>query len=446
MDKAYSILTYGCQMNEHDSEILAGILSGLGYREASAPAEADLILVNTCSIRETAVQKIIGKLGELKLYKERNPDLLLGVCGCLPEHQGEINRITKKAPYLDLIFGTHALHQLPELLERARDSTETVVQVGETGRGVVEGLPHLRSEGLKAWVTITYGCNNFCSYCVVPYTRGRERSRSPEDILDEISGLAGEGFLDITLLGQNVNSYGRDLPQPMAFAELLARADRLPGVRRLRFMTSHPKDLSPELVGAIAGGEHVCEHIHLPVQAGGNSVLSAMKREYTREKYLELVDLIRSRLPGCSLTTDLIVGFPGETEEDFRATLELVERVRYDSAFTFMYSPRQGTPAAGLSGQLPIEVKKERLNRLMEVQNQISLEINQSLVGRRLEVLIEGKAKKQSQLVQGRTRTNKLVLAPGDEGLIGKFLPVTITRAQTWNLYGETRTGEVYHD
>ncbi len=446
MDKSYSILTYGCQMNEHDSEILAGILAGLGYRRAGAPAEADLILVNTCSIRETAVQKIIGKLGELRFYKEQNPDLLLGVCGCLPEHQGEIDRIRKKAPYLDLIFGTHALHQLPELLERASESEETVVQVGDAGDGVIEGLPHLRSDGRKAWVTITYGCNNYCSYCVVPYTRGRERSRRPEDILEEVAGLAKDGYLDLTLLGQNVNSYGQDLPQPVSFAELLTRADRLPGVGRLRFMTSHPKDLSPELVEAIARGKHICEHIHLPVQAGSNAVLGHMKREYTREKYLELVTMIRSRLPDCSLTTDLIAGFPGETEEDFRQTLDLVERVRYDSAFTFMFSPRKGTPAATMPGQIPIEVKKERLNRLMEVQNRISLEINRSLVGRALEVLVEARAKKQSHLVQGRTRTNKLVLLPGDESMIGQFLPITITRAQTWNLYGEAAGSGASHD
>lgn len=437
MDKAYSILTYGCQMNENDSEILAGILVGLGYRETESFEEADIILINTCSIRETAVRKILGRLSELKTYKERNPDLLLGVCGCLPEHHGELEKIRQRAPFLDLIFGTHSLHQLPELIDRARESAETIVQTGETGEIVPEGLPRVRSAALKAWVTITYGCDNFCSYCVVPYTRGRERSRRSEDILEEIARLTREGLRDITLLGQNVNSYGRDLLGPETFAGLLARADRIDGVGRLRFMTSHPKDLSLDLVEAMAAGTNICEHIHLPVQSGSNAVLEMMRRGYTREKYLAMVDLIRSRLPGCSLTTDIIVGFPGESEDDFQQTIDLIEKARFDSAFTFLYSPRTGTPAATMPEQVPTGLKKERLSRLMEVQNRISLEINRSLTDRTFEVLVEGKTKKNPEFLQGRTRTNKLVVVPGNQSMVGRFLPVRITRAQTWNLFGE---------
>ena len=443
----YTLLTYGCQMNEHDSETIAGILKEMGYEEAPSLEESDLILLNTCSIRENAVEKIFGKVGDLKRLKYTNPELLIGICGCLPQHEGAVEKIRRRAPHVDLVFGTHNLYRLPALIAKARDEGQAVVEVWESEGEVVENLPIRRAEGLKAYVTIMYGCNNFCAYCVVPYTRGRERSRRPEDIVEEVKRLGAGGYKEITLLGQNVNSYGKDAagqPDPAPgtsagtdFAGLLELLDPVDGIERIRYMTSHPRDFHQRLIDTIARSRKVCEHFHLPVQAGSNEVLRWMNRGYTRESYLDLVQRVREKIPEASVTTDIIVGFPGETEEHFEETLDLLRRAEFDAAYTFMFSPRKGTPAAGLPGQHEQAVKKSRLQRLMALQNEISLRKNNTLVGRELEVLVEGRSKNDPNVLSGRTRTNKLVLLRADDRLVGKLVPVRIREARTWTLHGE---------
>lgn len=433
----YTLLIFGCQMNFHDAEVISGILEQMGYEKSENVEESDLILLVTCSIRESAVERIFGQLGALKRLKYQNPDLILGICGCLPQQEGAVERLQRRAPFLDLIFGTHNIHQLPELLERARSEPGMVVDVWESEGEVIEHLPAKREDGLKAMVTIMYGCNNYCAYCVVPYTRGRERSRKPSDIIQEVSELGQLGFKEVLLLGQNVNSYGKDLGEAVNFADLLSELDRVPGIERIRYMTSHPRDFTQKLIDVIAASEKVCEHFHLPVQAGSNEILRLMNRGYTREAYLDLVRRVRENVPHSAITTDLIVGFPGETEDQFQETLDLVKTVRFDSAFTFMFSPRTGTPAAAMEGQVPLDVKKDRLSRLMQVQNRIGKEINESLEGQVLEVLVEGPSKKDPSLLSGRTRTNKLVLFPGDVGMIGRLVNVRINRGLTWTLSGE---------
>lgn len=433
----FRVLSYGCQMNAHEAETMSGLLEQMGYRETDNTEEADMLLLNTCSIRENAVEKILGKVGELKALKLRNPDMMIGVCGCMPQHPGEAERLQKHAPHLDMIFGTMNLHRLPDLIQQARVSPTTVVElVDDPGAEVVEGLPALRKDGLKAWVTIIHGCDKFCTYCVVPYTRGRERSRQPEAVYREVAALAAEGYKEVTLLGQNVDSFGKDLQPPTSFAKLLQRLDTIEGLERIRFTTSHPRDFTQELIDTIAGSKHVCEHIHLPFQAGSNRVLAAMKREYTREIYLDLIRRIKAAIPGVALTTDIIVGFPGETAEEFEETLDLVRQVRFDGAFTFVYSPRNGTPAARMDDPVPLEEKKERLQRLMAVQNEISLEINRALLGRTVEVLVEGPSKKDPSVMAGRTRTNKLVTFAAPESSVGQLVQVEITQAGTWTLAG----------
>lgn len=430
------ILTYGCQMNEHDSERLLGMLTGLGYRRAESEAEADLILLNTCAVRETAERRVLGKIGELKRLKARNPRLLIAVCGCMTQQRAVAERIRDRAPHVDLIFGTHNISELPRLLAEAATASGPVVELWEQGSRDPGSLPAVRNDRLKAWVAITYGCNNFCTYCIVPYVRGRERSRPSDEIAAEVEALAGDGFKEVTLLGQNVNSYGRDLDPPTTFADLLRRLDQIDGIARIRYMTSHPRDFTSELVRTIAAAEKICEHFHLPIQSGSNRILRLMNRGYTRERYLALIDEIRATLPGASITTDIIVGFPGETEEDFADTLDIVRRVRFDSAFTFIYSPRSGTPAATMPDQVPTAVKKARLQQLMELQDEISLARNRELVGRTVEVLVEGTSPQRADRMAGRTRTNKIVIFPGDEGLSGRLASVTIDRAQTHTLFG----------
>ncbi|MEW6723620.1 MAG: tRNA (N6-isopentenyl adenosine(37)-C2)-methylthiotransferase MiaB [Bacillota bacterium] len=430
----YHILTYGCQMNVHDSETLAGILENTGYEPTGRPEEADFILLNTCAVRQTAEERILGRLGELKRFKYERPGIIIGVCGCVPQQKGAAERIMQRAPHVDLIFGTHNLHRLPELLARAGKG-QRVIEVVE-GAGRAEGLPMRRQGGHAAWVNITYGCDNFCSYCIVPYVRGRERSRPPEAVLEEVQQLAREGYLEITLLGQNVNSYGRDLRGSVTFAGLLRQLDAIPGLERLRYMTSHPRDFTDELIEVIAGSSKVCEHFHLPLQAGSDRILRAMNRGYTQEHYLGLIEKIRRAVPGASLTTDIIVGFPGETEEDFLETMRVVDQLRYDAAFTFMYSPRGGTPAAARPDQIAAEVKKERLARLMRRQNEISREINKHLVGTRAEVLVEGESATDPAMYTGRTRTNKPVLFPACPDLSGSLQSIRITEARTFTLYG----------
>ncbi|NLP18316.1 MAG: tRNA (N6-isopentenyl adenosine(37)-C2)-methylthiotransferase MiaB [Firmicutes bacterium] len=432
--KKYYIRTYGCQMNERDSETIAGILTALGYEGAQSERTADLIIFNTCCVRETAERKAYGRLNALKRLKRKNPDLLIGVGGCMAQKDRE--RVLSTVPHVDFVFGTHNIQELPEILKEATTARKPVVQLWEEARGIPE-LPSLRSGGVSAYVTITHGCTNYCSYCIVPYVRGRELSRRPGDIINEVRRLVRQGYGEITLLGQNVNTYGRDLGEGFTFAQLLRDVNSVDGLRRLRYTTSHPRDFSTDIIEAVRDCDKVCEHFHLPLQAGSNLILKKMNRGYTREGYLRLIEKVRKLVPANSISTDIIVGFPGETEADFADTLDMVRRVRFDNAFTFLFSPRSGTPAADMPEQVPLGVKKERLNRLMALQDRISRDINEKLRGQELEVLVEGSSKRRKEILTGRTRTNKLVLFAGGEELKGELVTVRITRPQTWNLYGE---------
>lgn len=438
----YHIVTYGCQMNVHDSEKLAGMLNDIGYEETSQQQEADLVLFNTCCVRENAELKVYGNIGALKAYKMANPNMIIGVCGCMMQQTDVSDYIVKRFPFVDLVFGTHNLHHFPSLLLQAFDSTQTIVEILDSEGDVVEHIPTKRSLGISAWVTVMYGCNNYCSYCIVPYVRGRERSRQPQDILEEISKLVADGYKEITLLGQNVNSYGKDLEDKYLFHDLLREIDKLQGIERVRFMTSHPKDLSPELISALSECSKLCEHLHLPIQSGSNRVLKAMNRKYTREDYMELVEKLRAAVPGIALTTDIIVGFPGETEEEFLDTLDIMKRLEYDSAYTFIYSPRTGTPAAKISNQISQEVKKERLSRLIELQNEISKKKNAAYKNREVEVLIEGPSKNKHEIMSGRTRTNKLVNFAASPNLVGQLVKVRIINTRSWTLEGEVEKND----
>ena len=432
---AYLTLTYGCQMNVRDSEIMNGLLEAMGYCATDKPEEASIILFNTCSVRHSAENKVYGKLGEISALKRRNPDLIIAFGGCmaqLPEVQARLKKIG-----VDVVFGTHNIHELPYLIDQARQSKTPVFQVWDQEGEVEENLPSVRRPGISAFVNIMYGCNNFCSYCIVPYTRGRERSRRSADILKEVQELADQGYREVTLLGQNVNSYGKGLDEEIDFADLLAMTARVEGIDRVRFTTSHPKDMSDKLIDTIAGNPVICEHIHVPLQAGSNRILKRMNRGYTREHYLEITNRIRERIPGVAITSDLIVGFPGEEDEDFADTLDMVEKVRFDAAFTFMYSTRSGTRAAEFTDQVPLEVKKARLNQLNLVQYRIAREINQSLEGKVEEVLVEGPSKTDKTKLTSRTRTNRVVIIPGSEDLIGQIIPVRVVEGKSFSLFGE---------
>lgn len=438
------IETYGCQMNEHDTEIMHGILRQMGYGKAGGPEDADVLLFNTCAVRESAVEHAFGRIGQLKPLKYTNPDMVIGVCGCVPQVEGQVDRIKRLFPYLDLIFGTHNIHHLPDLIQRARGERETVVDVWEAmGEDFPDLLPAQRQGDLKAWITIMYGCDKNCTYCIVPTTRGEERSRPYEVILREAQELGAQGFKEITLLGQNVNAYGKDMygrhgEETFDFGDLLSLLDReAHGIERIRFTTNHPKDFSRKMVEQIAASSKVCEWFHLPVQSGSDSVLRRMKRSYNRKQYLQLVKWVRELIPNAVITTDIIVGFPGETEDEFRDTLTLVEEVGYDAAFMFMYSERAGTEAAEMEDRLSVPEKKERLQRLMEVQNRIGREKNEARVGSIEPILVEGLDKGKPDVVFGRTRGNILVTFPGDASLRGLTVPVKITRAGTWTLEGE---------
>lgn len=436
--KRFYLKTMGCQMNDHDSEVISGLLLSQGYSATDRVQEADLILYNTCCVRENPERKVYGHISAFRKLKEANPQLIIGICGCMTQQKEELQNILKQLPHVDLIFGTHNIHRLPELLARAQNG-ERVVEVWdegeyEEGQDVRDGLPVERTDGLKAFVNVIYGCTNFCTYCIVPYVRGREHSRLPERILADITNLASQGYKEVTLLGQNVNAYGKDLSSEESFSTLLSRVNKIEGLERIRFTTSHPRDMGEDLIIALRDLEKVCEHLHLPVQAGSNRLLKRMNRGYSREYYLDLVARVRQANPGISLTTDFIVGFPGETEEDFRATLDLVKEVEFDSAFTFIYSPREGTPAAKLPDQIPEELKKERIYELIELQNSISAKSMQKLLGTTQEVLIEGKS--QTGVI-GRTRTNRQVHLNGEQHLIGSLLNVEITEASTWSLQGK---------
>jgi len=431
----YYILTYGCQMNVRDSEIIAGLLEAMGCTAANTMENAGIILFNTCSVRHSAENKVYGKLGEIAALKRKNPETLIAFGGCMAQLPQVREKLKKSG--IDVVFGTHNIHELPYLIATARAKKQPVYQVWEQEGMVVEPMPSQRRPGLSAYVNIMYGCNNFCSYCIVPYTRGRERSRQPEDIIKELEEIASQGYREVTLLGQNVNSYGHGLEKDVDFADLLGMASSVEGIERIRFTTSHPKDMSDKLIDSVAVLPKVCEHIHVPLQAGSNEVLRRMNRHYTREHYLELTQKIRQRIPGVAITSDLIVGFPGETEEDFLDTLDMVKKVRFEAAFTFMYSPRSGTRAAGWEEQLDLEEKKERLQRLNQVQYQIATEINQSMQGSIKEVLVEGPSKTNPEKLTSRTRTNQIVIFSGPIDLIGQLINVRIIEARTFSLFGE---------
>ncbi len=434
--KTYLLQTYGCQMNEHDSETIAGLLEAMGYEATDDRRSADVILLNTCAIRENAEDKVFGELGHLKTLKREHPNLVLGVCGCMSQEESVVNKITKKYGFVDLIFGTHNIHRLPHLLKDATFSKEMVVEVWSKEGDIVENLPKKR-EGMRAWVNIMYGCDKFCTYCIVPYTRGKERSRLPEDVIAEIRDIARQGFTEITLLGQNVNAYGKDFEgREYTFADLLADVQKI-DIPRVRFTTSHPRDFDDHLIAVLAERGNMVEHIHLPVQSGSSEILKQMGRKYSREHYLQLVRKIKTAIPDVVLTTDIIVGFPGETEEQFAETLSLYDEVEFASAFTFIYSPREGTPAAGMQDDVPVEVKKERLNRLNEFVSKYSLKDNQRYADQIIEVLVEGVSKTNEQMLSGRSRTNKLIHFAGNASLTGKLVQVKVTGVQTFLLKGE---------
>ena len=427
---------YGCQMNFSDAERMEGQLATLGYERTEDMARADLILLNTCCVRETAEDKVYGKIGEIKHIKRANPALIFGITGCMAQKEGEA--LIRRAPHIDFVLGTNKVHELRATvrqLESARRDPVVDVLLGDAP--LPENVPIERTGRLSAWVPIMYGCNNFCTYCIVPYVRGREHSRRPEDVVREVEEAAAQGFKEITLLGQNVNSYGRD-HKLASFAELLLMVDAVKGVERVRYMTSHPKDLSDAVIDAVRQGRHICPHFHLPVQHGSDRILRAMNRVYRKDAYRSLVERIRAAVPDASLTTDLIVGFPGETEEDFGELLDFLREIRYDAAYTFLYSKRSGTPAATMEAQVEDSVKKERLHRLMEVQNEISLEKNAALKGTVQEVLTEGPSRTDEDVWTGRTGTNKIVLwrKKGQE-TEGDIVRVRITQPQTWVLKGE---------
>ena len=430
----YKILVYGCQMNIADAERMEGQLQAAGYTPTEETARADIVLINTCCVRETAEDKVYGKIGEIKKIKEKNPRLIFGITGCMAQKEGD--SLMRRAPHIDFVLGTGKVHELTRIIAEIRAEHSSIVDVVLSDSEIAEDLPIARSGKFSAWVPIMYGCNNYCTYCIVPYVRGRERSRAPEDVVAEVRRAVEEGYREVTLLGQNVNSYGKD-HKKADFADLLRMVDEVEGIRRVRFMTSHPKDIGDKLIEAIKGGQHICEHIHLPVQYGSSRILKAMNRGYTVERYRERVRRVREALPNASLTTDLIVGFPGETEEDFAEMLNFLREMRYDSAYTFLYSKRSGTPAAAMIDQVPDAVKHVRLHRLMQEQNAISREINEALMGAELEVMVEGASKNDAAVWSGRTRTNKIVLFPHGVERAGDFVQVRVTQPQTWVLKGE---------
>lgn len=436
----YMIQTFGCQMNEHDSEKLGAMLNAMGYEPSLMADNADLIIYNTCAVRENAELKVYGNLGHLKLAKRKNPDLKIAVCGCMMQQPHVVKEIKSRYKHVDLVFGTHNLYKFPELLTNTMDSDKLLVDVWDVDGEVVEGLRSSRKFELKAFVNIMYGCNNFCTYCIVPYTRGRERSRTPEDIINEIKDLAAKGTKEITLLGQNVDSYGKTLEEDITFAELLRMVNEIEGIERIRFMTSHPKDISDEVIYAMRDCDKVCEFLHLPVQCGSSRLLKKMNRHYTKEDYLRIIEKAKAEIPDIAFSTDLMIGFPGETEEDLLDTIDVVEKVKYDNAFTFIYSKREGTPAAKMEDQILENVKHERFNRVLSKVNEILVDLNASYVGKTVEVLIEGKSKTDESKFTGRTRQNKLVnftVKNPEANLLGTLMNVKITESNTFSLVGE---------
>lgn len=432
--RMYYIETYGCQMNVNDSEKLAGFLSDMYFDQAKTQDEADFIIFNTCCIREHAEDKVFGNVGALKKKKGKKPEMLIGVCGCMMQQEGMAKKITSKFPFVDMVFGTHNLHLFAEYVYEALCEHHKITQVFQEHQGIFEGMPTKRNRILSSFVSIIFGCNNFCSYCVVPYVRGRERSRDVNDILNEIKELEANGCKEIMLLGQNVNSYGANLTPKVTFPELLSMiVKETKTIERIRFMTSHPKDLTDELIEVMANNKKICNHLHLPVQSGSNAILKAMNRKYTREDYLTIVKKLKDRMPEIAITTDIIVGFPGETKEDFNETVSLMKEVGYDSSFTFMYSPRNLTPAAKMADQVEQSEKKRRLQILMDAQAEVGLIANQKYLGKIERVLVESN---ETGKRAGRTESNKLVKIEGD-GPLNDFVYVKITEATAFSLRGE---------
>lgn len=435
--RTFYIRTYGCQMNEHDTEVMAGIFMQLGYEPTEDLAQADVVLLNTCAIRENAENKVFGELGLLVKYKRENPEMLIGVCGCMSQEESVVNKILTTYPHVDMVFGTHNIHRLPHILNEAYLSKEMVIEVWSKEGDVIENLPKVRKGAIKAWVNIMYGCDKFCTYCIVPYTRGKERSRRPEEIIQEVRELAAQGYQEIMLLGQNVNAYGKDLEDiTYGLGDLMDELRKI-DIPRIRFTTSHPRDFDDHLIEVLAKGGNLLEHIHLPVQSGSNDILKIMARKYTREHFLELVRKIKQAIPNVALTTDIIVGYPNETEEQFEETLSLYREVGFETAFTYIYSPREGTPAAKMVDNVPEEVKRDRLQRLNALVNELSAAALKKYEGQIVEVLAEGTSKKNADVLAGYTRRNKLVNFTAPKEMIGQIVRVKITEAKSWSLKGE---------
>lgn len=437
-NKKYCVVTYGCQMNLHESEKISGILSGMGMSAVNEPENADVVVFNTCCIRDTAERRALGNIGKMKELKKKNKKLLIVVTGCMTQQNGFAENMKERYQYVDVILGTHNISDLENQIRIRLEKKKRVAAVLDTDGYIDdETTPVTRTSFPNAWVNINYGCNNFCTYCIVPYVRGRERSRDMKSIISECEKLINDGYKEITLLGQNVNSYGNDVPdENVNFANLLREVAKIDGKFRIRFMTSHPKDLTEDVVKAIRDNDKICNNIHLPIQAGSNSVLKNMNRRYTREHYLGLIDMIRRYLPDCGITTDIMVGFPYETEEDFLDTMDIVEKVRFSTAFTFIYSVRKGTKAAEMP-QIPYEIKQNRIKRLIARQNEITEEISKDYVGNVYEILVEGMQEKKTGYVVGRTESGRLVSAKGDESMIGEFKNVKITAVKNAQLLGE---------
>lgn len=434
-----NITTFGCQMNARDSEKLIGILERIGYVEV--PDEnADFVIYNTCTVRENANLRVYGRLGYLHSLKKKNPHMMIGLCGCMMQEPQVVEKLKKSYSFVNLIFGTHNIYKFAELVVSSLLSNRMIIDIWKDTDKIVEDLPVERKYPFKSGVNIMFGCNNFCSYCIVPYVRGRERSRNPKDIIREIELLVKDGVVEVMLLGQNVNSYGKNLEEPMTFAQLLTEIEKIEGLKRIRFMTSHPKDLSDELIEVMKNSKKICKHLHLPLQSGSSDILQKMNRRYDKEKYLNLVEKIRTAIPDISLTTDIIVGFPGETEEDFLETVDVVKKVRYDSAFTFIYSKRTGTPAAVMENQVPEDVVKDRFNRLLETVQTIGREMSARDTGKIMEVLVEEQNSQDKHLMTGRLSNNLLVHFEGDTSLIGQLCQIRLDECRGFYYMG-TKVG-----
>lgn len=436
MDKTYFIKTYGCQMNVHDSENIKAILEELGFTEVEEMENADLILLNTCAIRENAHNKVFGMIGRIKHLKEEKPSIIAGLCGCMAQEEGVVSEILSKYKWLDIVFGTHNIHELPSIIYKNMESRSLEVQVYSCEGDIIEGMPAKRDNKYKAFVNIMYGCDKFCTYCIVPYTRGKQRSRNPRDIICEVEKLKKDGYKEVTLLGQNVNAYGKDLDISYDMSNLLEDVSKT-GIERVRFVTSHPWDFTDEMIDVIAKYGNIMSYIHLPLQSGSDRILKLMGRKYSKDEYLTLFKKIKKAMPKCSITTDIIVGFPSETDEDFAETLDVVKKCKYDSAFTFIFSPREGTPASKMKDDIPLSVKEERLHKLNELVNKYSLDANQKYLGKTVKVLLDSVSFKNKDLLAGYTDTMKLVNVKAPKNKIGQIVDVKITNVQTWSMDGE---------